>query len=375
MSSFRSRKTFWIIGLVAAVGVAGAAQAGSRGRPVLPAIRVQPGAEGVPACVTPSRLMRHVLERTHDLDPRFRDIARYYKMHGEALGIRWDYAFFQMLLETNFLSYQTGSGRRGDVDPRQNNFAGIGTTGGGVPGDSFPDVSTGVKAQMQHLIAYSGERVAHPLAPRTREKQDDIIEQSHALRRAVRFDDLTNRWAKDRNYAKSIEWVAERYRQANCTASGAPLHPAEDDVVASMGRPHMAQPARREQPPHAPAPPHTPACDVLAASYGGSVALLIRSVAGATVNYTVLQVDAGLERPQADAFIRAHMPNGRTIARFTSRDTRAGARIRALSSAVLRITMVPRPLHHAAGRIDVHGGRLFSGSRRSNSAAGPRRGA
>ena len=153
--------------------------------------------------------MRHLMERTRNLDPRFRDIARYYKLHGEALRIRWDYAFYQMLLETNYLSYKTGSGRWGDVDPKQNNFAGIGTTGGGVPGDSFQDVSSGVLAQMQHLVAYSGERVAKPLAPRTREKQDDIIELSLALRRPVRFDDLTNRWAVDRNYATSIEWVAD----------------------------------------------------------------------------------------------------------------------------------------------------------------------
>ena len=184
----------------------------------------------MPACVTPGRLKRHLMERTRDLDPRFRDIARYYKQHGEALRIRWDYAFYQMLLETNYLSYKTGSGRPGDVDPRQNNFAGIGTTGGGVPGDSFPDVSSGVLAQMQHLVAYSGERVAKPLATRTREKQDDIIEQSQALKRPVRFSDLTNRWAKDSNYAKSIEWVAERYRQANCTATGEPLKPSDEDI-------------------------------------------------------------------------------------------------------------------------------------------------
>ena len=56
------------------------------------------------------------------------------------------------------------------------------------------------------------------------------------------------------------------------------------------------------------------------ASYGGSVALLIRSVDGGTVNYTVLQVDESLEQPQADAFIRTHMPNGKTIARFASRE-------------------------------------------------------
>ena len=35
------------------------------------------------------------------------------------------------------------------------NFAGIGTTGGGVPGNSYPDVRTGVRAQIQHLKAYA----------------------------------------------------------------------------------------------------------------------------------------------------------------------------------------------------------------------------
>jgi hypothetical protein len=64
--------------------------------------------------------------------------------------------------------------------------------------------------------------------------------------------------------------------------------------------------------------PHPLACDIYTASYGGQVALLIRSVTGALVNYTVLQVTAGLEQPQADAFIAAHAPNGRTIARFPS---------------------------------------------------------
>jgi len=281
--------------------------------PELPEIRLSPG-QTVPACVTPSRLMRHVLERTRDLSPAFRDIARYYKQHGEALRVRWDYAFFQMLLETNYLSYRTGSGRWGDVDPRQNNFAGIGTTGGGVPGDSFPDVSTGVLAQMQHLLAYSGERVKSPLAPRTRAKQDDIIEQSAALGRSVRFDDLTNRWAADRNYARSIEWVAQRYRQANCTTSGEPLNPTADDAVeARSRRVHVAGLARP-----AAAVPRPPACAVYTASYGGQVALLIRSVSATAVNYTVLQVKEELEQRQADAFMAEHAPNGRTIARFPS---------------------------------------------------------
>jgi hypothetical protein len=316
----RPIRTALLIGTLLAAAVAGAQPASARGGPTLPEIRLAPG-QAVPACVTPGRLNRHLAERTRDLDPRFRDIARYYKLHGEALRIRWDYAFYQMLLETNYLSYKTGSGRWGDVDPKQNNFAGIGTTGGGVPGDSFLDVSSGVLAQMQHLIAYSGERVAKPLAPRTREKQDDIIELSRALRRPVRFDDLTNRWAADRNYATSIEWVADRYRQANCAATGEPLHPSDDDIEERRSRqPRVA--ALAGPSPQAPriAPVTSPptSCDVYSASYGGRVSLLIRSQTDASINYTVLQVDEGFEQPQADAFIKTHAPNGRTIARFPS---------------------------------------------------------
>ena len=39
----------------------------------------------------------------------------------------------------------------------QFNFAGIGTTGGGVAGVSYPDVRTGIRAQVQHLKAYACE--------------------------------------------------------------------------------------------------------------------------------------------------------------------------------------------------------------------------
>ena len=37
----------------------------------------------------------------------------------------------------------------------QFNFAGLGATGNGVPGNSFPDVRTGIRAQIQHLKAYA----------------------------------------------------------------------------------------------------------------------------------------------------------------------------------------------------------------------------
>jgi hypothetical protein len=170
----------------------------------------------VPACVTPKRLMAFIKTRNSDLDPRFADIAAFYKKHGDTWHVRWDYAFFQMAVETNFLSYRRGDGGWGDVDPKQNNFAGLGTTGGGVPGDAYPDVTTGVLAQIQHLVVYSGEHIDNPVGARTRLKQDDIIETMASKHGTTTFSDLSRRWAADRHYGASIEWVANGYRQMFC---------------------------------------------------------------------------------------------------------------------------------------------------------------
>jgi hypothetical protein len=198
---------------------------GATSASALPEIRTH-DRNKVPACVTPARLMRYLRTGNSQLGMRFADIAAHYKEHGDRLKIRWDYAFFQMILETNYLKFKNGAGQ-GDVDPRQNNFAGIGTTGGGVPGDSFPDVSTGVLAQMQHLIAYSGERVPAPVGRRTREKQDEIIQRSKMLGRPVTFKDLTRRWAADGRYWTSIEFVATRFRTAYCNGR----QPDDDEVA------------------------------------------------------------------------------------------------------------------------------------------------
>jgi hypothetical protein len=181
----------------------------------LPKIRTSPS-NAVPRCVTPERLMAFLKLRNKRLAPAFANIAHWYKHHGESWRVRWDYAFFQMAVETNFLTYRRGNGRWGDVDPRQNNFAGLGTTGGGVPGDSYPDVNTGVLAQIQHLVVYSGQRIANPVGPRTKLKQEHILKASARAQRALTFADLSGRWAADRHYSRSIEWVAANYRKRFC---------------------------------------------------------------------------------------------------------------------------------------------------------------
>src|SRR5262245_30341814 len=91
----------------------------------------------VPACATPGRLMAFLSTLNHHVDQHFSTIAANYMRIGDELKIRWDIAFFQMMLETGNLTF------KGDVQPTQNNFAGLGATGKHVPGESFPDVATG----------------------------------------------------------------------------------------------------------------------------------------------------------------------------------------------------------------------------------------
>ncbi len=67
-------------------------------------------------------------------------------------GIRAEVAFAQAMEETGWLQYG------GDVKIEQFNFAGLGATGGGVRGESFKDVRTGIRAQIQHLKAYGSTK-------------------------------------------------------------------------------------------------------------------------------------------------------------------------------------------------------------------------
>lgn len=96
--------------------------------------------------VTPAQLEGELRSRNpNHIHP---DIAQLYVTWGYRFGIRADLAFAQMLHETNFLRYG------GDVAAWQNNFAGIGATGGGNPGNSFLTPELGVIGHYAHLAWY-----------------------------------------------------------------------------------------------------------------------------------------------------------------------------------------------------------------------------
>lgn len=77
------------------------------------------------------------------------EFCQMYYEEASAEGVKPEVAFAQTMKETGFLQYG------GDASVEQFNFAGLGTTGNGVPGNSYPDVRTGIRAQIQHLKAYA----------------------------------------------------------------------------------------------------------------------------------------------------------------------------------------------------------------------------
>jgi Mannosyl-glycoprotein endo-beta-N-acetylglucosaminidase len=209
MCRVRARSAFVLASAVSAVALSAAAYAAE-----LPQIKITDKNQ-VPVCVTPGRLMSFLEARNKKLDDKFAGIASDYARVGDELQIRWDTAFFQMLLETGNLTFT------GDVSPKQNNFAGLGATGKHEPGESFPDVTTGVKAHLQHLLMYSGEKVDNPVAERTRKVQEWGVLTSwlKTIDGPMTYQQLAKKWAPgSRSYAHDIESVADSFFDGPCKA-------------------------------------------------------------------------------------------------------------------------------------------------------------
>ncbi len=119
------------------------------------------------------------------------EIVAYYYEEGRREGIRPDVAFCQALKETGFFRYG------GDVVPEQNNYCGLGTTGGGVRGEYFSTPQLGVRAHIQHLLAYSSTR--RPTMPVV-DPRYGIVRQAYGSRTLGTWQDLNGRWAVPGRY-------------------------------------------------------------------------------------------------------------------------------------------------------------------------------
>lgn len=104
-----------------------------------------------PAEATQEQMLAFIRRRNPQpkLTCTLEELVGYYYEEAGREGVRPDVALCQALKETGFFNYG------GDVAPTQNNFCGLGATGKHTPGAKFATAQLGVRAHIQHLLAYS----------------------------------------------------------------------------------------------------------------------------------------------------------------------------------------------------------------------------
>ena len=129
----------------------------------------------------------------------------YYQEAGRE-GLRWDVVFCQALLETGFFHFG------GTVVPEQNNFCGLGTTSATVRGAYFATPRDGVRAHVQHLMAYTTDRL--PQTPVIDPRYYLVYKpklQNHSF--YTRWSQLNGKWATGSYYAEKILNLHEQMKQ------------------------------------------------------------------------------------------------------------------------------------------------------------------
>lgn len=132
-----------------------------------------------------------------------RKIAKLYVSECAAEGINSDVAFIQMCHETGFLQFGNL------VQPKWNNFCGLGAINAEQPGLKFKTMQEGVRAHVQHLHAYG--------------TTSDIILNNELVDPRYRFVNprgkaldvfgLAGTWAADREYAAKLDKLLDELEQ------------------------------------------------------------------------------------------------------------------------------------------------------------------
>ena len=160
---------------------------------------------------TAAQLRRHLIAR-HDANPgqshlkdsTLADIVQLYMRTCKSIGLDPLVAVSQMELETGHLTSKASQ-------PPRRNPAGIGITGPGVNGVSFPNWNKAVRGHVGRLAAY-----AIPIGKGT-PAQKALIAEALTVRpldptkrgKAVRVRGLSKHWAADQNYAGKIVKIAK----------------------------------------------------------------------------------------------------------------------------------------------------------------------
>lgn len=243
---------WWSAPVMLVAGVASAAAAD------LPAVRITAD-NPIPACASPARLSAFIRARNPALDVRFQDIATDYQRQGDALGLRWDIAVFHMLHETGDLTFTRG---RRAVKAAQNNFASLGAVGATDTGESFPDVATGVRAHLEHLLVYAGQTIPNATAERTRKVQAWGVLKPWQTQTTgpIGYTEVFYHWgAKSKSTIDAVQRITTAF-QAMCPKAA----PAIANAPPAPALPKVAAIAPSLPPVTRQAPIETPVADVQA---------------------------------------------------------------------------------------------------------------
>ena len=140
--------------------------------------------------------------------PTLESFCTMYAEEAQTEGVKVEVAFAQAMLETGYLSYP------GDVSIGQFNFAGMGATGNGVAGNSFPDVRTGIRAQIQHLKCYASTEalVNTCVDPRWYDSLRGKAVYIEYL--SIPHNPYGTGWAADTNYASKLLSLIEKIKNS-----------------------------------------------------------------------------------------------------------------------------------------------------------------
>ena len=167
---------------------------------------------------------------TPKLNCSVEEIVDYYYKEAAIEGIRPDVALCQALKETGFFAYG------GDVSPKQNNFCGLGATGHHEPGYSFNTPQLGVRAHIQHLIAYT--KYKPPVQALVDPRYQHVVNNRPDLHgKVLTWTKLNGAWAvPGKNYGQEIlmlwrEAQAPNGSEASLQAAQKKISQAPDEAA------------------------------------------------------------------------------------------------------------------------------------------------
>lgn len=205
---------------------------------------------------TEAQLLAYMAANNPAALEEFADLPGLYLEEGETEGVRGDAAFCMSCKETGF--YKFG----GDVKKEQNNFCGLGATGGGNPGHSFETHRLGVRANIQHLKAYGSRE---PLVNECIDARFKYVNRGVALT----FEELAGKWAVP-------GYNTKKYASLEAAKMAADAY--GDNIVAMLAK---AISLSQEKPQEAPREPQTGTAGVI-----GKVKVIYEGQDGLSIHKT-----------------------------------------------------------------------------------------